>query len=273
MLIDAHNHLQDDLLQPHLDGIFDSLQKLDLSGMIVNGTTTEDWSRVAQLAAKHRSVIASYGLHPWYLDQRPRDWEATLREYLEADPSACLGETGVDRWMRDPDEPAQREVVTRHLELACEYRRPVTLHCLRAWGWLGEILRETDVPPDGFLVHAFGGSQEVMEALAEQGAYFSFNPSFLQENRHKKRAVFQQIPADRLLVETDAPSMPPPPELAREHLPPAPNGAVLSHPANIALAYDGLAELRDCSREELEPLVASNFERFTRALPRRATVR
>lgn len=266
MLIDAHNHLQDKLLQPHFSSIFDSLEALGYPRMVVNGTTLEDWKQVSQLAAAHPFVIPSYGLHPWYLDQRPSDWETALRECLESDPGACLGEVGVDRWMHEPDEAAQREVLTRHLELACEYRRPVTIHCLRAWGWLGEILKSASPPPDGFLVHAFGGSREVMEALAEQGAYFSFNPSFLHANRHKKREVFRHVPQERLLVETDAPSMPPPPGMVRAHLPETSDGTQLSHPANLTLAYDGLAELREWSRDVLEKIVTENFDRFTRSL-------
>jgi len=265
-MIDAHNHLQDRLLAPHLPGILEVLADLGFPQMIVNGTTIDDWGAVHRLAQQHRFVIPSYGLHPWYLDQRPADWEQSLRDHLENDPRACIGEVGVDHWMRDPDEEVQQTVLQRHLALAREYERPITIHCLHAWQPLTQALRESPPPSCGFLLHAFGGSHELMKQLTDLGAYFSFNPSFLHPNRTKKRAVYAEVPVDRLLVETDAPAMPPPTDLTRYPLPHEPDQPPLSHPGNLALAYEGLAEIRQIDPLHLEHIVQENFLRFTRPL-------
>jgi TatD DNase family protein len=102
----------------------------------------------------------------------------------------------------------------------------------------------------------------MIEGFAGRGGYFSFNGSFLAEQRHRKREAFREIPLDRLLVETDAPAMPVPAELDRYPLPEAPEGETVNHPGNIEVAYEGLARLRGMEIEELERVVEANFRRL-----------
>jgi TatD DNase family protein len=102
----------------------------------------------------------------------------------------------------------------------------------------------------------------MIDGLAGRGAYFSFNGSFLAQQRHKKRETFLEIPLDRLLVETDAPAMPPPPELNLYPLPHTPAGETVNHPGNIEVAYEGLATLLGMKVEELKPPVEENFRRL-----------
>ena len=94
-----------------------------------------------------------------------------------------------------------------------------------------------------------------------RGAYFSFSPSFLHERKSAQREIFRTLPADRILVETDAPDLAPPPE-QNPHPLAGENGKVLNHPANIAVAYDALAEIRGMTREKLAVVVHENFARL-----------
>jgi len=93
-----------------------------------------------------------------------------------------------------------------------------------------------------FLLHAYGGSAELARDFAALGAYFSFSGYFLGERQAARRAVFQTLPADRLLVETDAPAMPLPAERRLYSLPGHADGNPINHPANIAAVYAGLAK-------------------------------
>jgi TatD DNase family protein len=99
----------------------------------------------------------------------------------------------------------------------------------------------------------------MVEAFVSRGAYFSFSTYFLHERKAAQRAVFAELPEDRLLVETDAPDMVPPPGL---HDLTAPDGSPLNHPANIQDAYRALAKLRGLTVEALSALVEENFARF-----------
>jgi TatD DNase family protein len=257
---DAHNHLQDEWLAPHLARVLETLEKMGIAGAVVNGTIDSDWESVARLGRERRWVIPSYGVHPWRSKERAANWEERLRERL--DEGGVVGEIGLDRWKEGYDFVDQEMVFRAQLGLAAERNLPATIHCLRAWGALWEIIRMEAVPERGFLLHAYGGPVEMIEGFAGRGAYFSFNGSFLAEQRHRKREAFREIPLDRLLVETDAPAMPVPAELDRYPLPEAPEGETVNHPGNIEVAYEGLARLRGMEIEELERVVEANFRRL-----------
>ncbi|MGA3169535.1 MAG: TatD family hydrolase [Chthoniobacteraceae bacterium] len=264
---DAHNHLQDEWLAPHLPEIFAALHKMGMGGAVVNGTVDGDWDAVARLAREHDWIIPSYGVHPWRVGERGKDWESLLRARL--DEGGAVGEIGLDRWKEGYDFADQETVFRAQLLLAAERDAPATIHCLRAWGALWEIVRSEAAPACGFLLHAYGGPVEMVEGFAARGAYFSFSGSFLAANRERKLEAFRVVPLDRLLVETDAPAMPLPPELNRHPLPAAPDGEPVNHPANLAVAYEGLAKLRGLEAEKLATIVEENFRRLFGAAKRR----
>lgn len=258
ILIDAHNHLQDPQLAAHSGEIFAVLAKLGVTKAMVNGTQEADWDAVAALAREHGWVRPSFGLHPWHVAGRSPEWLNKLRALLVAFPSAGVGEIGLDRWIEGHDDAAQSEVFTAQLALAAELHRPATIHCLRAWGSLAEHLRRLPRPARGFLIHAYGGSAEMMREFAGLGGYFSFNAYFLHERKASQRAVFAEVPMERLLVETDAPSMPPP-EVAGAQFVRDASGEPINHPANIELAYRALAEIRGVPVETLSRQMEDNY--------------
>ena len=281
MLCDAHNHLQDDWLAPHLDAIATECGRLGISAMVVNGTAESDWPRVAELAQRFAFVRPSYGMHPWDVRGRSPRWLETLRARLIAQPRAAVGEIGIDRWILEGEHPdyfppgspppaslaEQIEIFLPQLALAVELDRPASIHCLQAWGQLDELLRGRPRPRRGFLLHAYGGPAEMVPGFAKLGAYFSFNGSFLAEKKTRQHAAFRAVPADRLLVETDAPAMPLPAPWLRHSLPPSPEGKKANHPANLAATYEGLARLRGVPVIELAAQVAENFARLFAGAP------
>ncbi len=276
MLCDAHNHFHFAALSPHRDRIVADLRLIGLHRAVVNGTCEDEWPLVSALAREHDWIIPSYGLHPWDAGNRSPDWLAALRARLVAEPQSHVGEIGLDRWILDglrPDDPRlaglrlapieeQAEVFAAQLALATELGRAASIHCLRAIGPLHEILRAAKLPARGFLLHAYSGPLELVRPLAELGAYFSYNGYFLRARHEAKSRVFATVPAERLLVETDAPAM----ELAAPHvrfpLPDAADGTRVNHPANLTATYSALAALRSVPLEELTAQVARNFARL-----------
>ena len=261
MLLDAHNHLHDTRLAPQRGEILGELVRLGIAGAVVNGTRESDWNGVDELARQQQWVIPSFGLPPWHVGTRSAEWLADLRRRLVEDPRAGVGEIGLDRWIEGHDDAVQAEVFAAQLALAAELNRPVTIHCIQAWGALSETLRAHSRPARGFLIHAYGGSWEMMREFAALGGYFSFNAYFLHERKAAQCEVFRRVPIDRLLVETDAPAMSPPDKRNAYPLRTADDEA-LNHPANLALAYAALAELRGTSIEVLAAQVERNFARL-----------
>lgn len=261
-MIDCHLHLQDPRLAGDLEEILATARSIGIGRFIVNGTGPHDWEAVSQLAARYPEVTPSFGLHPWQVGNEPEGWLADLEARLLGDPGAGVGEIGLDRWIEGHDLERQTGVFLSQLELAGRLQRPLSIHCLRAWGRLAAILTEHP-PGSGFLLHSYGGPAEMVERFVELGAYFSISGYFLQASKSEKLAVFDRVPQDRLLLETDAPDMTPPPERRPYRLASARTdtaGKVPNHPGNLIAVYDAVAERRGMSRDDLERLITRNFE-------------
>ncbi len=260
-LYDAHNHLQDDRLKPHLDSIFPDLEQAGVVKMVVNGSCEEDWPRVLDLARRHPSVLPSFGYHPWYIKERTPDWQEQLQRYLDEIPAA-VGEIGLDRWIKDHDLPQQEEVFLWQWRLAVKRNLPVSIHCLQAWGRLFDLLRAEARPECGFLLHSYGGPKEMVEPLARLGAYFSLPGYFAHARKERQRETFRVVPRNRLLIETDAPDQMLPDERIRYPLPADGSGKPINHPANLTAVYDFAAELLGERIETLAEQVEENFRRL-----------
>ncbi len=251
---DAHNHLQDPRLRD--SGLI--LAAMKLAGVcrcIVNATREADWSAVANLAQTEPNFISpAFGIHPWHAHTASPGWQTRLKEQLEKFPHASIGECGLDHWISQPTLEIQRLIFTEHLRLARELNRPVTIHCLKAWSALLECFAETP-PPSRFLMHSFGGSIEIARRLIPLGAYFSFSGYFLHPRKSAVIDVFRQLPKDRILLETDAPDMLPPPEFVTHPL-----SENFNHPANLPAIGAALATALSITPEALAELTRQNAE-------------
>jgi TatD DNase family protein len=280
-LCDAHNHLQDDRFAGREELLLAEAAQAGIARMVVNGSGEADWPQVAALADLHPAmVVPAFGCHPWYLGERTPDWHAALVRRLDLTPGAVIGEIGLDRWMlENPDRwraylgPAgaaavpptmaeQEAAFTVQLRLAAERNLPASIHCLRAFGRLLELLAANPRPARGFLLHSYGGPAELVAPFATLGACFSFPGYFAHERKARQREVFRAVPPDRLLIETDAPDQLPPDALNRHPLTDPATGQPLNHPANLAAIYRHLADFLGEPVEALATRVEGNFVRL-----------
>jgi len=215
-----------------------------------------DWPRVAALAQRCSWILPSFGVHPWYIDDLPTGYLSDLGEYLDRAPSV-MGEIGIDHWKEGIDRARQEEVFLEQLSLARARNLPVTIHGLKAWSRLLELLRAHGAPAKGFLLHSYSGPRELVEAFAKLGGYFSVAPAFLAPQRQAKLEIFRSIPTDRILLETDAPDQGPIREMDLYR-----GYAGINHPGNIKLVYSGMARLLGLSNDELAELMRENFTRL-----------
>ncbi len=254
---DAHNHLQDGRLDPSRDGVTSEISRIPVTEMVVNGTHEGDWPRVAELARRFPWVRPSFGVHPWYLERVTAEWKVTLERYLTEFPSA-VGEIGIDRWMKEPDVALQERIFLEQLELARVRTLPVSIHCIKAWGRLLELLTTAQIPQRGFLLHSYGGSVELIKPFADLGAYFSCSGYFLADRKRAQLETFKHVPADRLLLETDAPDQLLPDSADRYALKSV-EGRRLNHPANIVSIYESVAAALEIGIEQLAHQLELNF--------------
>lgn len=281
---DAHNHLQDSRFSGRQAELLQKTESVGIAKMVVNGSCAADWPQVVDCLKLSPSVIPSFGWHPWYLHDLDSQGMNRLEQMLTEFPAAAVGEIGLDRWIieqppviraryqRDfltqepPSLLQQTHAFVAQWRMAVRLRRPITVHCLNAWGPLLEVLRTEDRAPCGFLLHSYGGSAELVPELADRGAYFSFPGYFALDRKLRQREVFRKIPSHRLLVETDAPDQRPPDTLIRYPLVTGNDPTCsLNHPANLPAIYEYLAQWLETDLSELKSQVEENFLRLFQA--------
>lgn len=208
------------------------------------GTNSRDWKKVFQTSEKYPQIYPMIGIHPWFVSGHWKKSFQTLEKMVREFPSLGIGETGLDFQKRFTNRADQEASFAVHLDLARELERPVTVHCVKAWGRLIEILREHPVPK--IILHAFGGAPELIPELTELNCWFSFCGSVTNLKAKRVRASAAAVPDDRLLIETDAPDFPPA----------AVDGP--NEPANLIHTARAVADFRGISLEELAELTVFN---------------
>jgi TatD DNase family protein len=252
---DSHNHLHDPRLCDALP-VIAAMKAAGVGRCVVNATCEADWPAVGNLALAHPYfILPAFGIHPWKAHTATDGWCERLADLLDKHPQATLGECGLDKWVSFPPMDVQLPVFQAQLALSRETGRPLTIHCLKAWSLLLELLA-AQAPPR-FLMHSFGGSLETARQLLPMGAWFSLSGYFLHPRKSGVLEVFRKLPRDRILLETDAPDMLPPAEIIRHPLP-----ENLNHPANLPSIGQALASALGMQEDELAELTRANAAVF-----------
>lgn len=177
-LFDAHCHLQDERLAGDLPSVLERAKEHGVHRLSCNGCFEGDWDRVLQLSQQYSSIVPNFGLHPWWIEKRGTDWLQQLRQKLIDNPKAGLGECGLDNGPKASklaDMSLQREVFEEQLKLAQELHRPVSVHCVRAFGHVRDALikHHIDVP---VVLHSWTGSAEMVKTFLQlPKVYFSLS--------------------------------------------------------------------------------------------------
>ncbi len=256
-LFDAHCHLQDERLFPHLEGALARASSTGVTGLMCCGTCEKDWLLLPNIAQRFPIVRLSYGLHPWYIGDRSELWLDSLKAHL-ANTSAAIGEIGLDHALDKSTFADQETVFLAQLHLADQLEQPVSIHCRRAWGRMMELLDEKGWPAHGFVFHSYSGSSELVSPLVRRGAYFSFSGAITFEQNLKGREALSEVPLDRLLIETDAPDLMPLRPIGIPFIP-GPGGPI-NEPAHLTEVLKVAAKIKHIPEMELAKITHRNAE-------------
>ena len=254
-LFDAHCHLQDARLAADIAAVLQRAERAEIAGLSCCGTEEADWDDVARLSRSHEAIHPSYGIHPWYLKDRAAGWRENLLRRLQADPGAGVGEIGLDHAIEPREDSDQTAAFKQQMEMARELRRPASIHCRRAWATLLDVLRNFGEFPAGFVVHSYSGSPELVEALSPLGARFSFSGSITYAGNRRARKSLAVVPLDRLLIETDAPDIPPYPIRGQSS---AGDPTPVNEPANLVYVLRTVSELTNEPQPRLAAILWEN---------------
>lgn len=205
MLVDSHAHLDDKAFGADLAAVLTRAREAGVGRIVTIGTDLDSSRRAQAIAESQPDVFFSPGIHPHEADH-PGDVD--LLRPLAAHPRAvAVGETGLDYVKNYASVPNQKALFVKHLEIALEADKPVSIHCREAHADAYSILR-AHAPLRG-VIHCFSGSWSDAERYLSLNFYLSIAGPVTYPSAQGLRDVVQQIPLDRLMIETDCPLLPP----------------------------------------------------------------
>ncbi|MBG6604364.1 TatD family hydrolase [Pseudomonas aeruginosa] len=253
MLVDSHCHLDRLDLAAHggsLDAALAAARARGVGQFLCIGVSADNAQAVKALAERYADVHCSVGVHP--LDLEPGsapalDW---LLGELAHPRVVAIGETGLDYHYEPEAAELQQEAFRLHLEAARITAKPVIVHPRAARADTLALRREAALPQAGVL-HCFTEDWEMARSALDLGFYISLSGIVTFRNADALREVARQVPADRLLVETDSPYLAPIPHRGKPNLP--------EYVRDVA---EFLATLRGVSLETLAEQTTANFHRL-----------
>jgi len=234
----------------HLDACAESPEQLvarasaaGVQRIVAIGSGLSSCRNTLLIAAQELGVSAALGIHPHQAADDDADRLHELRELLRDEHAVAVGEIGLDFYRDYAPRDRQREVFERQLELAAGLGAPVVIHCRAAEQEVAATLERFG---GTVVLHCFSSPQLLPVAL-ERGYYVSFAGNVTYPKAEKLRAAAREVPADRLLAETDSPYLSPQPRRGR------PN-----EPANVVHTIAALAEARGEDPDHLSARLDEN---------------
>jgi len=248
-LIDSHCHLNYEGLVERQDEVLENARERGVQGFLNISTRKSEWNDVISAAERNADVWATVGVHPHEADAHPDLGAAALVEGANHPRVIAIGECGLDYYYDKSDRAAQRERFHAHIEAARQTGLPLVVHTREAEADTAEIL-EAAVREGGVtgVLHCFTGSAELARKGLDLGFYVSLSGIVTFKNAADLQATAKWLPADRMLVETDAP-----------FLAPVPHRGQKCEPAFVADTASFVAELRGEEPEELGEATTANF--------------
>ncbi len=205
-LVDTHCHLTEPPLADDVEGVLARARAAGVADVVAPAYDRASWPRVAALGGRP-GVHLAFGLHPWVADQGLDAGElaATLRRLLREHAAVAVGEIGLDGKIDGADLRAQVAVLRPQLAVARELDLPVLLHCRGAFEELLALL--PDYPSLRGIVHAYTRGPELGARFLDLGLHLAYGGAATRPGARRTHASVRATPADRLLLETDAPSI------------------------------------------------------------------
>ena len=257
MLIDSHCHLNYKGLVEDQAAVLDRARARGVTGMLSISTRESEWADVIAIAEREPDVWASVGIHPHEADEHPDVDAAKLIEAARHPKVIGIGETGLDYYYDHSDREQQKKSFRAHIAAARETGLPLIVHTRDAEEDTAAIIAE-EMGKGAYpaLIHCFTASRGFAEQMLDLGLYVSIAGIVTFKNARDLQETVANLPAERMLIETDAP-----------FLAPVPHRGKPGEPAFVADTAAFIANLRGEETEAVMERTARNFfTLFTKAL-------
>ncbi|MDR3323965.1 MAG: TatD family hydrolase [Zoogloeaceae bacterium] len=245
MWIDSHCHLDAPEFDADRDAVWQAARAAGVAEALVPAVCLSNCAAVTACCARYPGCLPAYGIHPLYVMAAQEADLAALADYLMRHRPVALGEIGLDAYVPNVDFARQEFFFAAQLELAQEFDLPVVLHGRRALDLLLKHLRRIRVK--GGIAHAFNGSRQQADMLIGLGFRLGFGGALTYPGSTRIRRLAEELPAESLVLETDAPDIPPRWRSGQRNT-----------PAEIPAIARELAALRGMTEAELAALTTTN---------------
>lgn len=244
--IDTHCHLDAAEFGATQNELVEAGARAGVECLVLPSVERVNFDAVRTLCNQYSNCLPAYGIHPMYVDRATADDFAVLRDYLALPNTVAVGEIGLDFFVDGYDQQKQEYFFLEQLKLAREFDLPVVLHVRRAQDVVLKHLRKIRVRCG--IAHAFNGSRQQAEEFIKLGFKLGFGGAMTYDRATRLRELAATLPLEVIVLETDAPDIPPN-FLARGE----PN-----KPEYLPRIAQTLADLRCISLEEVARATTAN---------------
>jgi TatD DNase family protein len=207
VLVDTHCHLDAAEFDADRMAVAAAATRAGVGLIVVPAVERANFGAVASVCREHEGCRAAYGIHPMYVDRAREEDLDTLRETVLREHPLAVGEIGLDRFVEPRDDAQQEFYFSAQLQIARDNDLPVLLHVRRAIDQVLKALRHCRVP--GGIAHAFNGSRQQADEFIKLGFKLGFGGAMTFPRASRIRELAATLPLDAIVLETDAPDIPP----------------------------------------------------------------
>lgn len=251
LLVDTHAHLDFPQFRPDFKRVLERALEAGVVALLNAGADEDSSERSVELSKRYSWISASVGVHPHSAAKVSKGWLERLEKLASGTGVLALGEMGLDFYRNLSPREDQEAVFRDQLRLACRLDKPVIIHSRQAHSETLKVLSEEDLPKRVGVMHCFSGDHAQAEAFLGFGFYISIAGPVTYPRSQDLRDLLKSIPSDRLLLETDAP-----------YLPPQAYRSERNEPAYIRLTYERVALELNLDIDELSRQVYLNAIRL-----------
>jgi TatD DNase family protein len=258
MLVDSHCHLDFPDFASELDAVVARAEAAGVGRIVTISTRVKKLAQVVAVAEKFPQVFCSVGTHPHNAQEEPDVDAAALIAFSKHPKIVAIGEAGLDYHYDNSPRDLQETSFRQHIAAARETGLPLVIHSRDCDADMARILRE-ESGKGAFpaVLHCFTGGRDLAFTAIELGHYVSFTGILTFKRSEDLRSVARELPADRILVETDAP-----------YLAPLPHRGGRNEPAYVVETAKVLAQTRGTSLDDVTRDTTENFFRLFNKVPR-----
>jgi TatD DNase family protein len=251
MLFDSHAHVDSRKFEDDREFVINRARSSGISLMVNPGATLESSLAAVKLSEAYDFIYAAVGIHPHDANTMDDAMLSMIESMAKKEKVVAIGEIGLDFHYNFSEPEIQRRWFVAQLRLARRLAMPVIIHDREAHQEIFDTLRAEKAFDHGVLMHCYSASAEMAKQYVKLGAYISIAGPVTYKNNHKTVEVVEQVPLDRLLIETDAP-----------YLTPEPHRGKRNEPMHVRHTCEKVAKIKGISFEEAAEATLQNGLRF-----------